>query len=383
MDTLQFIRYLQDRYEILLVVGGGDRDEFEAAYLTEHLGRVRIVRLPQFQRSINVFKDTSTYFHLKKLLADFRPHIVHTHNSKTGLLGRWAAHRLKVPVILHTYHGLLFHSYFNAWFTGVIKWMDRKLANVSTRIIALSESQKNELVQVYQIADAQKVVIVPLGIEVDNFHNNIAAKRQLFRQKYLLQDQEIAIGIVGRIVPVKNHAFFLRVAQAFEQQGIKNIRFFVIGDGELRKKLEQQCQQSGINYTYFPYQPKTARVTFTSWITEIEKAIAGLDIVALTSLNEGTPVSLIEAQAAGKPVMANLAGGIEDIMQDSVTGFCCEQNNLAQFVDRLKQLCSNAALRDQMGNAGYAFIQNKYNKQLQVNRLDALYQQLLLEVATA
>ncbi len=377
MDTLQFIKYLQSSYDILLITGGGEKDEFEAAYLTEHLGRVRIERLPNFKRNINLLNDWRTYLHVKKILQNFKPDIVHTHNSKSGLVGRWAAHRTNVPVILHTYHGLLFHGYFGPLLTRVLKGIERKLATISTCLIALSQSQKNELVQEHKIADAAKIEIVPLGIEVQNFQQQQAEKREAFRKKYLLADDEVAVGIVGRIVPIKNHSFFLQVAARLLQQTKTKVRFFVIGNGEQRKKLEQECTQLQITKTYFPSNPEVASITFTSWITEIEKAIAGLDIVALTSINEGTPVSLIEAQAAGKPVIATVAGGIEDVMLNNESGFCIAQNDLEAYCDKLQLLVESETRRKQMGKAGFVFVEHKFSKQQQVNLLDDMYKKLI------
>jgi glycosyltransferase involved in cell wall biosynthesis len=379
MDTLQFIKYLQETYDVLLITGGGEKDEFEAAYLTEHLGRVRIERLPNFKRNINLLNDWRTYRHVKKILQDFKPDIVHTHNSKSGLVGRWAAHQTKVPVILHTYHGLLFHGYFNPWLTWLLKKIERKLGIISTRLIALSQSQKNELVQEHKIADAAKIEIVPLGIEVQNFQQQLTQKRDAFRKKYLLADDEVAVGIVGRIVPIKNHSMFLQVAAKLLQKSKTKVRFFIIGNGELRKKLEQECVQLNISKTYFPSNPIVSNITFTSWITEIEKAIAGLDIVALTSINEGTPVSLIEAQAAGKPVIATVAGGIEDVMLNNQTGFCIAQNDVDAYCEKLERLIENAELRKQMGDAGFAFVEHKFSKTQQVNLLDSLYKKLMQE----
>jgi len=176
-------------------------------------------------------------------------------------------------------------------------------------------------------------------------------------------------------VPVKNHSFFLKVVALLAKQGV-HARYFVIGDGQLRRKLMNECVLLGLDHTFFPEDPRVATITFTSWITEVDKAMAGLDIIALSSYNEGTPVSLMEAQAAGKPVVSTQAGGIEDIMREGETGFCTPQGDLTAYCSALEYLINHSPTRLKFGEAGKAFAAEMFRKERQVNDLNALYEGL-------
>jgi glycosyltransferase involved in cell wall biosynthesis len=375
MDTLQVAQHLQHNQQVLLITGGGQKDEFEAAYLTDLLPNIRHERINGFSGSIHPVRDFKAYLQIRKVLRKFKPDIVHTHTAKAGLLGRLAAAAEKVPVIIHTYHGLLFHGYYNRTISGLIVKLERWLATKTTRIIALSETQKQQIANDYSICNADKICIVPLGIALDVFASNRPQKRSDFRKRYKLDDHEIAVGIVGRIVPVKNHLFFLKVVKAMQQANV-NIRYFIIGDGQLRKRLQAVCEEWNLDYTYFPEEPRVATVTFTSWITEVDKAMAGLDIVVLTSFNEGTPVSLMEAQAAAKPVIATKAGGIDDIVKNNETGFTVAQGDVQIFAEHLTFLATNTGEMNKMGEAGELFAKKQFRKLRQVEDLNNLYSQL-------
>lgn len=372
MDTLQVAQHLQNNHQVLLITGGGQKDEFEAAYLTDMLPQIRHERINGFSGSIHPIRDFKAYLQIRKVLRRFKPDIVHTHTAKAGLLGRLAAAAENVPAIVHTYHGLLFHGYYNPTISGLIVKLERWLAKKTTRIIALSATQQQQIVQEYRICTADKIAIVPLGIALDVFAHNKEQKRADFRSRYRLADDEIAVGIVGRIVPVKNHLFFLKVVKAL-QQANKNIRYFIIGDGHLRKKLQAVCEEWFLDYTYFPEDPRVATITFTSWITEVDKAMAGLDVIALTSFNEGTPVSLMEAQAAAKPVIATRAGGIDDIVIHDETGFTVPQGDVELFAKQISYLASNKAEMHRMGDAGERFANERFRKLRQVEDLNLLY----------
>lgn len=377
MDTLQVARHLQKEHELLLITGGGQKDEFEAEYLTEHLPSIRHERIKGFSASVQPWQDWQTYRRLRKVLRRFQPDIVHTHTAKAGLIGRLAAAAAKVPVVVHTYHGLMFHGYYKPWISRLIVHMERWLSNKTTRIIALSHTQQNQIVYKYNICPPQKVSVVPLGIELTAFHENREQKRRFFRSKYQLQDNHIAIGIVGRIVPIKNHELFVEAAALLQQQW-PMVRFFVIGDGHLRRKLQQYCAELGIDYTYYPEQPRAATLVLTSWITEIDKVMAGLDMVVLTSHNEGTPVSLMEAQAAGKPVVSTKAGGIDDIVIDGTTGYTISEHQAEALAAAMARLLSNTTLMHEMGRAGEIFASQQFRKERQVADLNKLYLSLMV-----
>jgi glycosyltransferase involved in cell wall biosynthesis len=375
-NVAMLTKHLAPQYETLLVAGMKDDTEADSAYILQNLG-ITPHYLPNMYRNIHPIHDIPSYQQICQLIRDFKPDIVHTHAAKAGALGRLAAHRCKVPVILHTFHGHVFHSYFGAAKTQLYIEIERYLAKRSSRIIAISEGQKRELSQEYRICPASHINVVPLGFDLSKFQTDQAQKRSQFRQQYQLHDDEIAIGIVGRLVPIKNHALFIRAFQQVYQQTQRRIRAFIIGDGELRNELQQIALEPIAQPTRAQSQIQQAPIVFTSWITDIDRAYAGLDIVALSSLNEGTPVSLIEAQAAGKAIVATDVGGVRDVVKSGHSAFISPSKQIDLFAQHLLQLVENAELRHSLGQNGKQQVLDKYSYQRLVNDMSNLYEQLL------
>ena len=313
-------KYLGDDFETLLVGGEKDDSEESSEFILENLNLTPII-IPEMKREINFKEDKIAYKKLKKIIKEFQPDIVHTHASKAGFLGRRAAYKCNVPVIIHTFHGHVFHSYFGKAKTAFYKNIERYLAKKSTAIIAISEIQKHELVNEYNICKSNKVKVIPLGFDLSRFQENKLGKRIDFRKKYLLNEDEIAIGIVGRLVPIKNHTLFIDAIDQILTKTSKKIRVFIIGDGEEKENLLKHCEEKKLDFTEFTVSPRKATITFTSWIKNVDWANAGLDIVALSSLNEGTPVSLIEAQASNKAIVTTNVGGVENVVLKNKSGF--------------------------------------------------------------
>ena len=201
-------RYLPGDFETLLVGGGQEASEEGSHHILDSLG-VQATILPEMQREVAPWRDRGAYRRIKRLIRDFKPDIVHTHAAKAGAVGRMAASELGVKAIVHTFHGHVFHSYFGTVRTAMYKNIERFLARRSSRIIAISEKQKHELVGEHRITTEDKVSVIPLGFDLSRFQQDQATKRALFRKVYGVADDEIAVGIVGRLVPVKNHDLFL------------------------------------------------------------------------------------------------------------------------------------------------------------------------------
>ena len=313
-------RYLAPDFETMLIGGMRDDSEGSSEFILQNLG-VDYTILPEMKRSINPFNDISAYNRIKNIIRKFKPDIVHTHAAKAGALGRRAAYACKVPVVVHTFHGHVFHSYFGSIKTAVFKTIERNLSRKASAIVAISELQKKELVEEHRIAPAEKVHVIPLGFDLSRFRANNDEKRFLFRSKYDLKQDELAIGIVGRLVPVKNHALFLDAIKFVRDHSGKKFRAFIIGDGEERVNLEKKTIDLGLNDV----------VCFTSWEKDIDTVYPGLDIVCLTSFNEGTPVSLIEAQAANRPIVSTNVGGIENVVISKKTALLSPMFNKEAF----------------------------------------------------
>ncbi|MCF8422879.1 MAG: glycosyltransferase [Bacteroidia bacterium] len=365
-------KYLEPDYETLLVGGPEEEGEDSSLYIPEGLGlKPRVLK--QFQREINLKSDYAAYKEIKKIIREFKPDIVHTHASKAGAIGRLAAIHCKVPIIIHTFHGHVFHSYFGKFKTNFYKIIERYLAKHSTAIIAISHKQKQELSEVFNIAQKNKIHVVPLGFDLNRFTINKDQNRKEFREKYNLKDNQLAIGIIGRLAPIKNHGLFIEALAYLKKYGIKDFKAFIIGDGDTRDSIINTCKLNNITWSNNPKDD--VDVIFTSWITNIEWALHGLDLVTLTSLNEGTPVSIIEAQAAGKFVVSTNVGGIEDVLHPEC-GFLSEINDKNTFFSNLLLILNNNEQLLKYSKIAEEWALSKFSYNRLVNDMKLLYDKL-------
>lgn len=367
-------KYLPDNYETLLLGGMKDASEDSSQFIVENLGITPMV-LPEMKRAINPFQDYKAYKKIKEVIADFKPDIVHTHASKPGALGRWAAHQMKVPVIIHTFHGHVFHSYFNPVTTTFYKKLERKLAKVSTKIVAISERQKEELSSIHGICESEKIAVIPLGFDLQRFQENIADKRAVFREEFNLNHDDIAIGIIGRLVPIKNHPLFLNAFAWLKTKTNRRIKGFIVGDGESRSLLEDYAAELGL--TFSSDSEDDVDIYFTSWVKNVDYVNAGVDIVTLTSKNEGTPVSLIEAQASNRAIVSTNVGGIENVVIPGETALLSEPEDVEHFQNNLLEIIENDTLRKKIGENGWSFVKDKFHFERLVGDITSLYDSLL------
>lgn len=366
-------KYLEPDYETLLVGGPEEEGEDSSLYIPEGLGLKPRV-LHEFQREINLKSDYRAYKEIKKIIREFKPDIVHTHASKAGAIGRLAAIDCNVPIIIHTFHGHVFHSYFGKLKTAFYKTIERYLAKHSTAIVAISNKQKHELSEVFHIAPKDKIHVVPLGFDLTKFTKNKEQNRKEFREKYNLKEDQLAIGIIGRLAPIKNHGLFIESIAHLKQNGITNFKAFIIGDGDTRDVITEACKAHHVSWSNNPTDD--VDVIFTSWITNVEWALHGLDIVTLTSLNEGTPVSIIEAQAAGKFVVSTNVGGIEDVLHPEC-GFLSEISDKNSFFSNLLKACTHNSILFNSSEKGEKWALEKYSYTRLVSDMGELYAQLL------
>ena len=233
INVTYLTRYMAPEFETMLVIGGKDDHEQDAVHLTKDLG-IEPVVVNEMRRDIHPLNDGIAYQKIKSFIEKYKPDVVHTHAAKAGVIGRMAAEACKVPVIVHTFHGHVFHSYFNKWQTNMFIQIERYLARKSTGIIAISPRQKNELAHTYKICPEEKLEIIPLGLDLDKFQCKQEEKRAAFRNKYKLANDEVAIGIIGRIVPVKNHSMFVDAAKKVLEKTTRKVCFVIVGDGDMR-----------------------------------------------------------------------------------------------------------------------------------------------------
>lgn len=367
---------LQPEYQTMLATGMKDDSEESSEFIVKQLG-LEPVYIPDMMREINPIKDYKAYKHLLKLIREFKPDIVHTHAAKAGMVGRLAAWRAGVPVIVHTYHGHVFHSYFGKVKTRIILAIERFLGRLSTGIIAISDDQKKELGQIYKVASPSKIHVIELGYDLDPFQKDTQLKREKFRKQYHINEDTIAIGVIGRLVPIKNLELFINSWKMISEKYGTKVKGFIIGDGEQRIELQQLCKDLGLHYST-PEQPdEQAGLVFTSWIYEVDTALAGLDIIALTSYNEGTPASLIEAQAAGKPIVSTKVGGIANIVIEDETALLVPSGDLQRFSESISRLIENEDLRMSMGKTGPQMALSRFHYDRLTSDIRSLYSLLL------
>jgi len=290
------------QFESTLVCGQVGPHEGDMAYLAEAHG-VTPVLVAELGRELSPLRDLVTLLKLWRLMRRLRPDVVHTHTAKAGFVGRWAAWLARVPVRVHTFHGHVLHGYFGPRKTALFRWLERLTARLTDRLITISPALRDELAQTYRIAPAEKFVVVPLGLDLEPY---VSAPRRTgaFRTEWGIPPDAPLVGIVGRLVPIKNHALFLQAARRVREQ-VPGARFAIVGDGELRAALEAQADAPGL----------AGAVTFTGFLRDLRPVYSDLDLLVIAADNEGTPVSIIEALAAGVPVVSTAVGGVPDLLE--------------------------------------------------------------------
>jgi glycosyltransferase involved in cell wall biosynthesis len=372
-------------FETVLVTGTVAQGEGDMSYFARAAGVEPLV-IDEMSRELGL-RDILVTAKLLRLLWRLNPHIVHTHKAKAGAVGRLAAAMYKWMTpsalwlrprpchIVHTYHGHIFHSYYGAAKSKLFLLIERALARLCTdRIITISQQQRREISEQFRIGRPDQFRVVPLGIDVDEATEG----PHRVRQEFGIARDERLIGIVGRLCEIKNHAMFLESARLVGKRGGPNlrVRFIIIGDGHLRGKLESLSRHLGI----------ADRVLFAGFRKDALSLYPDLDVVALTSLNEGTPLTLIEAMCSGRAVAATEVGGVIDIMgarQAASEGFSiwdhgvtAPSRDVEAFARALQYLIERPALCRDMGERGQMFVKSRLSKERLVSDVQELYGEL-------
>ncbi|HEX8966681.1 MAG TPA: glycosyltransferase family 4 protein [Chloroflexota bacterium] len=325
-----------------------------------HARSVRPVLLPALGREISPLDDLVSLARMVQLIREIRPDIVHTHMAKAGTVGRLAAHLCGVPLIVHTYHGHVFHSYFSPARTRVFLTIERALGLLTDRIIVVGEGQREEIAR-YGVAPLRKLEAIRLGLELSPFLN-AEERRGRLRHELSLGRETPLVGIVARLVPIKAHEVFFQAASDV-LRGLPDARFVVVGDGERRAELEALVSRLGM----------AASVTFLGWRRDLATIYADLDVVALTSLNEGSPVALIEALASARPVVATAVGGVPEVVVDGVTGLTVPPSNPPAMAHAMLELLRDRKLASRLGAAGRRHVYPRYDSSRLVDDVRNLY----------
>ena len=372
-----------DEFQTTLIAGSIPPGEDDMGYFADENG-VDPYYLREMSREISP-SDIRSLIKLYRRIKAEKPDIIHTHTAKAGTLGRIAGSmyrwltwssligRPRRVRMVHTFHGHVFHSYYTPSKTRVFLAIEKALARASDRIIVLSEQQLDEINSKFRVGKREQFSIVPLGIDVDQFDLSVATRKRL-RGEIGAGDSDVIVGFVGRLTEIKNISLLLETAAMMRDR--VNIKFAIIGDGHLRQALEKEAASLGI----------TENMVFLGNRTDIADIYNSLDIVALTSLNEGTPLSLIEAMAAGKPVISTAVGGVKDLLGKKLderdTFAVCERGvrvdsfEPSHFQAGLSFLIENDGLRNETAERGKEFIRSRYSKQRLIEDIKRLYREL-------
>ncbi len=352
-----------ETFRSMLVTGITSESEGDMAYMAREMD-VEPILIPSMGREISPLGDLRALIALLRLIAKERPHVVHTHTAKAGFIGRLAAFLSDVPVIVHTFHGHVFRGYFGALKTQVFIWMERLAARLSDAVLTISPRLREELIS-FGIAAPERIHVIPLGLELQDLAG-LDDRRGVLRGELGYSTDVPLIGIIGRLVPIKNHELFLTAAQRIAQC-MPGARFIIAGDGECRAILEGLVAQMEL----------TDAVHFLGWRRDLPIIYADLDVLVITSRNEGTPVSIIEAMATGVPVVATAVGGIPDILCEGELGMLVPLDDLDALVESIVETLNTRPEKRLLKAQRWAT--EHYGSQRLVADVRALYLHLLQE----
>ena len=344
----------QKGYDTLLVHGslGPGEASFEHLAVERGLQTCKIVSLG---RRIQPARDLRAFIELVRLLFAEDPDVVHTHTAKAGALGRVAAaiynatrQRARRCVVVHTFHGHVLTGYFASTATSLVRLAERLLARLTDCVIAISPTQERELVDRFRISSDEQTVMIPLGLDLSPLPGDIS--REAARRRLDVDVNAFGVGYVGRFVPVKDVETlvraFSRVAHALPRAVL-----LLVGDGPTRPHVERLAEQLNVRH----------KVELIGWRNDLVEVYAAMNVCCLSSLNEGTPVALIEAMAAKRPVVATRVGGVIDIVEDGRTGILVEPRDPVAMADAILRLASDPAGCERMGELGRASVITRFS----------------------
>jgi glycosyltransferase involved in cell wall biosynthesis len=353
------------RYDSLLVTGMEEPHEGTLKDMAAARG-VHLEVIPELGRGIHWREDMVTIGKLFKLMRRYRPHIVHTHTAKAGFVGRIAARLAGVPVVCHTFHGHVLKGYFGPLKTGLFIQLEKLGALLSDRVITLTEGLRDEIISL-GISRPDHFGVIPLGFDLSPFARQ-SRHQGGFRRELGITDKERLVGAVGRLTQIKNLPLLLKAMQRIHRID-PHVHLALVGDGELRQELEDYVDRLGL----LPV------VHFTGWRSDLPTIYSDLDVVVISSDNEGTPVSLIEAMAAGCPVVATRVGGVGELIADGQTGRLVPPGKVEPLAQSLLRTFQEPQKTRIMARKAQKLILARYHLDRLLKDVDNLYHQLLLE----
>ena len=334
----------------------------EADYLNNTAGDINAVRIQGFGRRVSLVGDIQAFLSLVKAIQEFKPHIIHTHTAKAGFLGRFASIVSLWPSIrVHTFHGHLLNGYFGSFKRSLVVMAEKFLAIFTDQLLAVGEKVRDELLQA-GVGTRAKFDLMPPGVAVGNLSPKIEA-----REYYGLAPGEFQCAFIGRVTQIKRPDRFLDVVCEIKNRGI-SINFFIVGDGALL----EVCRKRIIS--------EELPVNILGWQNDIEKILSAADMVLLTSDNEGTPLSLIQAGMAGLPVVTTRVGSVPEVVLDGITGIITS-NDVQEMANALERLANDKAMCIRLGSAAQEFTLANFGVNRLVHDHEEIYRKLLVSRA--
>ena len=361
----------KNKYDVILIRGLSEESCMgteETAAVESNLseaekGGVKVITIPELVRSIHPLNDLKALFGLIGIFRDEKPHIVHTHTSKAGILGRWAAFFANITIIVHTPHGHVFWGYFNKWKTACFILLERMTASITDKIITLTEQEKKDHLR-FKIAPDEKFTVIHSGVDLTAF-SNARINALAMREKLGISPEAFVVGTAGRLTPIKGQKYLLEAAAIISPR--KPDLFFVfLGDGELASELSKMASSRGIK-----------NVMFLGWRQDVPEVMSTFDIFVLPSLNEGMGKVLVEAMALGKPIVASDVGGIPDLVIHNHNGLLVPPADVEGLVNSINELLHDPIKRKEMGDRGKV-VAADYSAEAMIQKIDQLYDEAIL-----
>jgi glycosyltransferase involved in cell wall biosynthesis len=354
-------------YHTTLGAGSIGRGESSMAFVAENLG-VEVVHVAQLHRELSPVLDPISVARLVRLIREVQPHILHTHTAKAGAVGRTAAvlaGSARPPILVHTFHGHVLHGYFDPVRTAVFREVERSLARVTTRLVAVSPEVRDDLVQL-GVAPAEKFSVIRLGIDLDDRTTGEDDDGTRLRRLFGVPPDAFVVGWIGRMTGIKHLPDVLASFARLLDSGV-DARLCLVGDGPDREAVERRAHALGVS----------RQTLFVGYQQDVAPYYRFFDTLLLPSGNEGTPVVAIESLAAGTPVVATRVGGVEDVVEHGTDGLLVPVGDVVSISAALERLARDPELRRAMGRAGKERTAPRYRVERLVDDVDELYRELL------
>lgn len=328
-------------------------------------GGYTFIELPEMIRAVHPWYDARCVRVLQAEFENLRPDVVHTHSSKAGILGRRAAARARVPLIVHTIHGMSFNRTQSRWVRALYRWLERRAARQTDAIVTVADAMTEQAVAA-GLAPRARLRTIYSGMETEAF-DPAEYDRHAVRRAWGVTDEHVVVGTVARLFRNKGYEQLIPILTAAAERDAR-LRFVWVGDGAQRAEYEAELRRRGL----------AERTVLTGLVppAEIPRLLAGFDIVAHSSQWEGLPRVVVQGLLMNVPAVAFAIDGTPEVVLDGVTGRCVRWNDEAAFVAALLELAGDADLRRRMGAAGRAHCLERFDWHVMVDELDALYARL-------